>query len=154
MPWWASISPVECFKSKADLFFSAAPKTLQIASATSPPSLSTIIYQGNFWLLLGENVRKKLHVIFQKTIALKQHFSEGGGVSHTVCIFFLVPICPVRNVWLPYWKFPRILISELCPPFNPQMTFRPPFKVIFITLSQEGPNTWEAMSRAALLQMS
>lgn len=61
-----SISPVKCFNSKADLFFSAAPKTIEIDAATSPSSPATIIYQGNFWLLLGKKLKEKNYMLFSK----------------------------------------------------------------------------------------
>lgn len=73
------------------------------------------------------------------------------GVGVTLYAFyFWVLVAPMRNVWLPYQKLASILVGELCSPSTPRMTFRPLFKVIFITLSQEGPNRWEAIFRAEL----
>lgn len=148
-----SISPVKCFKSKADLFFSAAPKTIEIAAATSPSSPATIIYQGNFWLLLGKKLKEKNYVLFSKKkiiTALNQHF--GSGVGCTWCAFsFWVLVAPWEVFDSPIGSLlASILVCELCSPFTPKMTFRLLFKVIFITLSQEGPNRWEAIFRAGL----
>lgn len=149
--WWAYLQLN--VSSLRQIYFSQLhPRPLKLLLPPLPPHQLQLFIKVISDCYLGKNWKKKITCYFPKkknNNCFKPTFWKWSWV-YMVCIFFLGPSCPMRSVWLPYWKLASILVCELCSPFTPKMTFRLLFKVIFITLSQEGPNRWEAIFRAGL----